>query len=477
MKVTLARLVVVLQQLFFQSAEVAAAGAKLIKQPRKLSPSAFAQGLTLCWLQHPHATTAQLTSFVAAAGSPLSEPGLCQRFTPAASAFFLALLQSALQVALAAPPAALPLLGRFNGVYLLDGTQLTLPAALAELWANTGGRLCPAGLKVLATLELLGGALSFQLGQGRQAELAFDAARRPLPAGSLRLADLGFFDLDLLRGYQLSGVYWISRAQPQTLLQVPGGRRLALWQHLKDCPEGHLAQAVELGGGLPCRLLAWRCPQEVASRRLQKALAAAAKRCSPLSERQRVLCHWTVLLTNVPVGLLTADEVWLAYRTRWQVELLFKRWKSLGGLAVSRGEKPHRVLVEVYAKLLGALVHNWLRLAAGAGPLRRSDWKAFHQVQSWGLVLLLALGSATELLRALALVAEALRRVAAVDRRRGRPGTLQTLEQPQANGPGQGQAGAGDVPQPAPRPRGRPRRVAQGKADPSNAPATACSAA
>ncbi|MBV8399667.1 MAG: hypothetical protein JOZ17_13130 [Acetobacteraceae bacterium] len=107
----------------------------------------------------------------------------------------------------------------------------------------------------------------------------------------------------------------------------------------------------------------------------------------------------------------------------------------------------------------------------------RAYWKAFHQVQSWGLVLLLALGSATELLRVLALVAEALRRVAAVDRRRGRPGTLQTLEQPQGNGPGQGPAGGGEVPQPAPRPRGRPRRVAPGKADPSNAPATARSAA
>jgi len=95
MNVTLARLVTVLQQLFFHSAEVAAAAADLIKQPRKLTPTAFAQGLVFCWPQHPNATTNQLTSFVAAAGSPLSEPGLCQRFTPAAGDFFLALLQNA----------------------------------------------------------------------------------------------------------------------------------------------------------------------------------------------------------------------------------------------------------------------------------------------------------------------------------------------------------------------------------------------
>jgi len=211
-----------------------------------------------------------------------------------------------------------PLLARFHGVYLVDSTQLTLPAALAQLWAAAAdGASC---LKVLATLELLGGCLSLQLGQGRQADLGFDSARQALPRGALRLADLGFFDLDLLLGYPLSGVYWISRAQPATMLGVPDGRRLALWQYLRECSEGRLAEQVQLGQGLCCRLLAWRCPQEVASRRLEKAQSAASKRCGQLSQQQRVMCHWTVLLSNVPVGMLSADEAWVVYRVRWQVE-------------------------------------------------------------------------------------------------------------------------------------------------------------
>ena len=465
MQLTLARLVTVLQQLFFHSAAVAAATAALIKQPRKLSPSAFAQGLVFGWLQHPNATTNQLASFVAAAGAPLSEPGLCQRFTPAAAAFFLALLRAALQLALAAPTAAVPLLARFRGVYLVDSTQLTLPAALAPLWAAaSAGASC---LKVMATLELLGGGLSLQLGQGRQADLGFDSARQAPPRGALRLADLGFFDLDLLRGYQLRGVYWISRAQPQTLLVLSDGRRLALWRYLRQCQQGHVAESVQLAQGLCCRLLAWRCPQEVASRRLQKAQAAASKRCGVLSERQRLMCHWTVLLSSVPVGMLSANEAWVVYRVRWQVELLFRRWKSLGCLAHSRGEKPYRVLTEVYAKLLGVLVQNWLQLAAGRSGPRRSAWKAMMLAQSWGLVLVLALGSGSALLRVLALLAEALRRVADVGKRRRKPATFQTLEQPEQNGPRQGPAGPA-APLPAPRPRGRPRRT-----PPAGATATA----
>jgi Transposase DDE domain len=460
MKATLAGLATVLQQLFFQSAEAAATKAKLIKKKRKLNAAAFAQGLTFCWMQHPNATTAQLTSFLGLAGSPMSEPGLCQRFTPAAADFFLALLQQALQHAFAAPPAAVALLARFNGVYLLDSTQLTLPPVLAELWSSTGGVLCPAGMKVLATVELLGGALSFQLGPGRQGDLAFDSSRRELPKGALRLADLGFFDLDLLRGYQINGVFWISRAMPQTMVQFADGRRMPVWQYLSACREGGVDKSVVVGEELSCRLLAWRCPQEVASRRLQRAWDDAQKHGKGLSQQQRVMCQWTVLLCNVPAERLTADEAWIVYRVRWQVELLFKRWKSLGGLGQSRGEKPCRVLVEVYAKLLGALLNNWLQVAAGGCSMRRSAWKSFHLTQSWGMSLLMAVGHFMELVRLLGVMGEALRRIAKVDKRKKKAGTLQTLEQPQGNGPRQGPPGSNDAPMPPRRPRGRPRRGA-----------------
>jgi hypothetical protein len=459
MQITVARAAALLQQLFSGSAEVAAASAGLIKQPRKLTAVAFARGLVFAWVQFPNATTSQLTRSVAAAGADLSEPGLCQRFTPAASAFFLALLRAAMQVVLAAPAAALPLLERFNGVYLFDGTQLTLPAVLAELWANTGGAANPAGMKVLAVLELLGGALSLELGQGRQGELSFASARQDLPAGALRLGDLGFFDLDLLKGYQLSGVFWVSRAQPMTVLQVADGRRLPLWQYLKDCRQGRLDEPVEAGEEqrLPCRLLAWRCPQEVASRRLQKARQKASKRGAALSERQRVMCHWTVLLSNAPAGKLSAEEAWVVYRLRWGVELLFKRWKSLGGLAQSRGERAQRVLCEVYAKLLGAVLVNWLSLLAGPS-LRRSAWKAHQEVQGWAKALLVALDDSRLLMELLRQLAEVLGGVAGVGKRKGRPAAFQTLVDPGGNGPAVG-ATDEEVPLPPPRGRGRPRRA------------------
>jgi hypothetical protein len=437
MKANLARLTTVLQQVFFHSADAAADKAELIERRRQILPQPLALGLVFCWMQHPNASTQQLASFVTAAGSSISPSGLCQRFTDKTSAFFFALLQLAIEVALTAPLGrAAPLLDRFNGVYLLDSTQLLLPACLAELWPSSGGDNPHAGIKCMALLELCLGQLKLELKPAKDGDTTFATARQPLPPGALRLADLGFFDLDLLLGYHRNDVYYITRAQPHTTLTV-GTRRCQLWQYLSDSDESRLELEVQLGqrGELPCRMLAWRCPTEVANRRRQRAYEQARKRGRTVSKRALVMCEWTVLFTNVPVEKLTAKEVWVVYRVRWQIELLFKRWKSLAQVGRSVGIKAQRVLCEVYAKLLGVMVQSWLLLLAAGGWPRRSGWKCFKEVGSWARVLMLLLGSTSLRMQVLAQLREVLNKLTGVASRKKVPSTFQTLNNPEANGP------------------------------------------
>jgi hypothetical protein len=73
-------------------------------------------------------------------------------------------------------------------------------------------------------------------------------------------------------------------------------------------------------------------------------------------------CAWTVFITNVPADRLSVAEVLTLARARWQIELLFKLWKSHGTIDVSRSQKPYRVLCDVYAKLLAMVVQHWLFL-------------------------------------------------------------------------------------------------------------------
>jgi len=110
----------------------------------------------------------------------------------------------------------------------------------------------------------------------------------------------------------------------------------------------------------------------------------------------------------------------------WQIELLFKLWKSEGGLARSRGHRANRVLCEVLAKLLALVVQHWVLLTAGP-LLGRNATQAARRVRRQALRLAQTLGVASQLRRVLRELQQQLQRRHRQRQRRRRPSTLQTL--------------------------------------------------
>src|SRR5207302_10862354 len=172
------------------------------------------------------------------------------------------------------------------------------------------------------------------------------------------------------------------------------------------------------------RLGARRGPPGVAAaRRRQLRAYTRDKKGREPSERQLVLCDWLVLATNVPAERLGAVELWVVYRCRWQVELLFKRRKSQLGWTFSHGRTGDRVLTEVLAKVLGMIVVLWATLLSG-GPLAgRSPTKQWSSVRRFALRLLDQLGQPGTLQDLLRQLRQELGRIAPQPRRRKRPGT------------------------------------------------------
>jgi hypothetical protein len=87
----------------------------------------------------------------------------------------------------------------------------------------------------------------------------------------------------------------------------------------------------------------------------------------------------------------TGTSLWRHYG--WQTELLFKRWKSGGGLGESRGRTAHRVLCESLAKLLAALIKHWGTLLRGGPLCVVSATRAATRVKWWASRLAEAIGS------------------------------------------------------------------------------------
>ena len=68
-------------------------------------------------------------------------------------------------------------------------------------------------------------------------------------------------------------------------------------------------------------------------------------------------------MTNASTELLSLSEAMVLLRVRWQIELLFKLFKSHTQVDTWQSQKPWRILCEVYAKLVVVLIQHWLILS------------------------------------------------------------------------------------------------------------------
>ena len=216
-----------------------------------------------------------------------------------------------------------PLLNRFQGVYLTDCTRIE--AAIHPL-------------KIAARLELQGGSLQLSLEDLHSHDNASQVAQATLPAGALHIGDLGFFDLKRFADWRTHQVEWVSRYKTGTTLYDAAGNRLSLDRLLlhTDAP---LVLPVRVGQQqLPMYLLAQRIEEPRYQQRLQRLKHRAQRKQRRLSHRTQ-LARWTIYLTSL--SDLSFAQVHTLYRARWQIERLFKRWKSLAHLATSTTRDPH----------------------------------------------------------------------------------------------------------------------------------------
>jgi len=403
-----------------------------VQRRSKLTGARFVQTLVFGWLKNPQASLEELTQTTAALGVRLSPQGLDQRFGPKAAATLERVLSAAVTQVIAAQPVAIPLLRRFSSVMLLDSSTVALPDALAHIWSGNGSRTGQgsAALKFQVRLDLCTGGLSGPILQdGRCHDRTSPLQVASLPPGSLRLADLGYFSLEVLGGMAHQGVFFLSRLQVQTLVFDQDGVVLDLSRVLRDRSSRPVDLWVCIGNKrrLPVRLLAAPVAQEVAQERRRRLKLDARRRCQPVSKKRLALADWTILVTNVPQEMLSLEEALVLARARWQIELLFKLWKQHGQINAWRTHKPWRILCEVYAKLLAVLVQHWLIVASCWAYPDRSLVKGAQTVRGYALMLASAMAGFTQLIKVLELVRRTMSSGCRMNPRRHKPNTYQLL--------------------------------------------------
>lgn len=363
-----------------------------VQRQSKLTGSGFVQMMVLGSLAEPEATLTDFIAYGAEQGVSITASGLQQRLTDKAVALLERVLAASLATWREARGIKRDLLEGFTQVNLLDSTLIQLPDELADAFAGSGQST--AGLKVQLSVDYLHGHLNaLEVVAGNSPDQNCELHVSQAQPGSLTLFDLGYFKKTVFKGLADQQAFFISRLQSQTQLfaDPTSSHVLDLLALLRANPAPIQAYPLFLGQQerVQVRLIAYRLPQATVEERRRKAHLNAKRHGKTPSAAYLEWLTWTIVITNLPADRLSDEPILQLYGLRWQIELIFKLWKSYARLDQVRHWGVIRLRCQFYARLIGLILFHWL-----TAPFRDSTLgelslpKAFRLLQRYALRLL-----------------------------------------------------------------------------------------
>src|SRR5947209_20053156 len=238
--------------------------------------------------------------------------------------------------------------GEFRHIVMQDGSSFAIHNGLREVFPGRFKAVKPAAVELHTTMDLLCDApTTVVLTPDTTSEQAFLPEPTSLRA-SVLLADRGYVDLHYLRRVQDEGGFFLIRAKagmnPQVLeaFREDGKRLCSLRNKALQTLHATLPkrQRVEL-------LVQWHVDGAPLCLRL----------IISWNRRTKSFCYF---LTNLPSKQYPLEVICRAYKWRWQVELLFKEWKSYANLHAFDTENPAIVEGLIWTAIAAAALKRFL---------------------------------------------------------------------------------------------------------------------
>jgi hypothetical protein len=238
--------------------------------------------------------------------------------------------------------------GEFRHIVMQDGSSFAIHDGLREVFPGRFKAVKPAAVELHTTMDLLCDAPTTVV---LTPDTASEQAFLPEPASlraSVLLADRGYLDLHSMRRVQDEGGFFLIRAKAGMNPHVveafrEDGKRL---RSLRNKPFKAIhaklpnRQRVELG-------VQWQIDGHPLCLRLILSW----------NSRPKSFCSF---LTNLPPQRYPLEVICRAYKWRWQVELLFKEWKSYANLHAFDTANPALVEGLIWAAIAAAALKRFL---------------------------------------------------------------------------------------------------------------------
>lgn len=189
--------------------------------------------------------------------------------------------------------------------------------------------------------------------------------RDPCQAGEVVIADRGLAHAAGIHSVAEAGAFSLLRMHWQNIrLEDADGARVDLEKILREADSGQAGAIVYVPlpgkASISARLLVRPIPPQPAEKARRNMRRNAAKKGRTPSDLALRLAGYFCLLTTLPAEMAGDDLVLELYRIRWQIELFFKRCKSLLRLGELRADDPDLVRAYCAAKLIEVVLIDLL---------------------------------------------------------------------------------------------------------------------
>jgi hypothetical protein len=297
----------------------------------------------------------------------ISKQGIDQRYTPSGVEFIQALCGKLLKEQFNNSIES-GWLSVFKRVLIKDSTKFDVSGNLAKQLPGSGGAASKAGVCIQYEFDLKSGEVNdLSIGSSNCNDTTDTRATiAKVKEGDLIIRDLGYSVLSCFTVINQKKAFYISRLRTSILVYEMKGNEFIeldfckLHKMMKRLNIIRVEKQVFIGRveKIPVRLIIELMPEVEVNKRKRNTKANNKKRGHVTSGKFMNRAPFNLYITNIDDTVLAPDVITKIYRLRWQVELIFKTWKSVFGIDNNNSMKYDRLMCLLNVRLLLILI-NW----------------------------------------------------------------------------------------------------------------------
>lgn len=256
----------------------------------------------------------------------------------------------------------------FNRINVVDATSFKISNNLKSSYKGTGGHSANAAVKIQLQYDVLSGQiLACDIGKGASSDSAYvKEVQKNIQTNDLILKDLGYFNMGDLNYIDKKKAHYISKIKKYTIVYINDEKQYSqvdILEYVKTLSEGQTLDIPDAYIGanekLKTRLIITKLSEEnKMKRKIKNKLASQRYKRGMDAERSDLWDSINVYVTNINEKMMQADEIHDLYSLRWQIEIMFKVWKSLFKINRVKKVSLHRFECFLYGKLISIVLDS-----------------------------------------------------------------------------------------------------------------------